>query len=83
VVVTVTDSNQVTAQGSFRMTVSPRYACDINRDGNTNATDERLVIEQALGVVPAVNDLHGSGVVNVADVQLVINAALGLGCAAR
>ena len=54
--------------------------CDINADGNTNVADVQLIINEALGVVPAVHDLNGDGAVNVADVQKVINAALGLGC---
>jgi len=48
-----------------------------------NVADVQLIIDQALGVIPAVNDLNGDNVVNVADVQIVIDAALGLGCAAR
>jgi hypothetical protein len=38
------------------------------------------LIDEALGVAPAANDLNGDGVVNAVDVQIVINAALGLGC---
>jgi hypothetical protein len=41
------------------------------------------MINEALGEVPAVNDLSGDGVVTVVDVQIEINAALGLGCAAK
>ena len=54
--------------------------CDINLDRNTNVSDVQLIINEALGVVPAVHDLNGDGSVNVSDVQKVINAALGLGC---
>ena len=57
--------------------------CDINGDGTTNVADAQLIINEALGVVPAFHDLNGDGAVNVADVQKVINAALGLGCAAQ
>ncbi len=61
-----------------------KYAtCDINGDGNTNVSDIQLVINEALGVVPATHDLNGDGVVNVVDVQIVINAVLGLGCNAH
>jgi hypothetical protein len=58
-----------------------RYAtCDINLDGTANVADVQLIINEALGVIPAVHDLNSDGAVNVADVQIVINAALGLGC---
>jgi hypothetical protein len=48
--------------------------------GVTNVADVQLMINEALGKAPPVDDLVGNGVVNVADVQIVINAALGLGC---
>ena len=60
----------------------PVSPCDINYDGVANVVDVQLIINEALGVTPAVNDLNGDGVVNVVDVQIVINAALGLGCVA-
>jgi hypothetical protein len=56
------------------------FTCDINGDGAVNVVDVQLIVNEALGVTPAVNDLNHDGVVNVADVQIVINAALGLGC---
>ena len=56
--------------------------CDILHEGSTNAADVRAIVNEALGVTPAVNDLNGDGVVNVVDVQIVINAALGSGCSA-
>jgi hypothetical protein len=55
-------------------------ACDVNRDGNIGVSDIQLIIDEALGVAPAVNSLIQAGVVDVADVQSVIQAALGLGC---
>ena len=55
-------------------------ACDINGNGSVNVADVQLVINEVLGVSPAVHDLNHDGHVNVADVQIVINAALGLGC---
>ena len=57
--------------------------CDLKEDGSINVADVQLIINEALGVAPAVDDMNGDGVVNVADVQIVINAALGLGCAAK
>jgi len=69
--------------GSTLLTVSAFSKCDIDQDGVTNVADVQIIIDEALGAAPAVNDLNGDGVVNVADVQIVINAALGLGCSAK
>lgn len=55
-------------------------ACDLDGDQNTNAPDVQLVINEALGVYPALNDLNQDGAVNIVDVQIVMNAALGKGC---
>lgn len=57
--------------------------CDINQDGNTNAADVRLIINQGLGAAEAFNDLRGDGVVNIVDIQIAINAALGFGCSTK
>jgi len=57
--------------------------CDVQHNGDINVADVQLIINEALGVTPAVNDLNGDRVVNVSDVQIEINAALGLGCAAN
>lgn len=65
---------------TFAVTQTGAPACDINGDGNINVADVQIIINEALGVAPAVHDVNGDGVVNVADVQIVINAALGLGC---
>jgi hypothetical protein len=54
--------------------------CNPQQDGSITAADVQLMINQALGVALAANDLNGDGVVNVVDVQIVINVALGLGC---
>jgi uncharacterized repeat protein (TIGR01451 family) len=67
---------------STRFALTNDSKCDINLDGQINVVDVQLIINEALGVAPAVNDLNGDGVVNVVDVQIVINAALGLGCSA-
>jgi hypothetical protein len=61
--------------------VNQYSACDINADGSTNVADVQMMINEALGLAPPVNDLNHDGVVNVVDVQIVISAALGLGCA--
>jgi hypothetical protein len=64
-------------------TILPFGPCDVNQNGIINVADVQLIIDEALGVAPAVNDLNGDGVVNVLDVQIEVNAALGLGCAAN
>jgi hypothetical protein len=56
--------------------------CDLKQTGSITVADVQLIINEALGLAPAVNDLNGDGKVNVIDVQIEINAALGLGCAA-
>ena len=56
------------------------FTCDLIGNGNINVADVQIIINEALGVIPAVHDLNHDGVVDVADVQKEINAALGLGC---
>jgi len=52
---------------------------DVNGDGDVNALDVQLVINEALGIDTGYDcDLNGDGSVNALDVQLVINAALGI-----
>jgi hypothetical protein len=58
----------------------PGYSCDLKGNGVIDASDVRTIINQALGIVQAVNDLNGDHIVNVLDVQIEVNAALGLGC---
>jgi hypothetical protein len=60
---------------------SAQSACSISQSA-TPITDVQLIVNQALGAMPATNDLNGDGVVDVVDVQIVTNAALGLGCSA-
>jgi hypothetical protein len=81
--VTVTDSNLATAQASYTLTVPTFSPCDVNQDGKTNLADWQLVVNEALGAIPAVHDLNQDGVVNLADAQIVTNAILGLGCFAK
>ena len=54
--------------------------CDIHQTGTTNVSDVQTLINQALGVRQANNDLNGDAVVNVIDIQVDLNAALNLGC---
>ena len=54
---------------------------DVNNDGEVNAQDIQLVINEVLGLdIPqdADPDINCDGVVNAQDIQLVINAVLGL-----
>ncbi len=55
-------------------------ACGLRQNGNISVTDVQLMITQASGISPPINDLTGDGAINIADVQIQINAALGLGC---
>jgi sugar lactone lactonase YvrE len=56
------------------------FTCDLNGDESVSVADVQIIINEALGVIPAVHDLNHDGLVNVVDVQKEINAALGLGC---
>ena len=56
------------------------FGCDLNGDGAVNVVDLQLIVNEALGTLPATHDLNGDGKVNVADVQKTVNAALGVGC---
>jgi hypothetical protein len=57
--------------------------CDIKQNGSINVADVQLMVNQALGVAAAVNDLNGDGLVNVVDVRIEIGAALASGCASQ
>jgi hypothetical protein len=69
-------------QGStvLTVTVAALSACDVNQDGIYSVADAQALINEALGIAPAINDLNGDHVVNVTDVQIVMNAAMGRGC---
>jgi uncharacterized repeat protein (TIGR01451 family) len=54
--------------------------CALKQDTAAGIADVQKVINEALGVNQAVDDLNQDGVVNLVDVQIVINAALQLGC---
>jgi hypothetical protein len=40
----------------------------------------QFIVNDALAIVPANNDLNNDGVVNIADIQRVLNAALNSSC---
>jgi hypothetical protein len=81
--VALSNGGVVLATAGDPTTILPFGPCDVNQNGIINVADVQLIIDEALGVAPAVNDLNGDGVVNVLDVQIEVNAALGLGCAAN
>jgi uncharacterized repeat protein (TIGR01451 family) len=81
--VTVTDSNSASADRHYTLAVSPVSPCDIKQNGNLNVADVQLIVNEALGVTQAVDDLSGDGAVSVVDIQIEINAALKLGCTAK
>ncbi len=54
--------------------------CDVNGDGRIDAADVQTIINQVLGIAPAVCDVDGNGMVDIGDVQKVVNAVLGFGC---
>ena len=68
---------------AFALANSTANACFINSDNVVTVADVQVVVNQALGVAQALNDLNLDGVVNVVDIQIEINAALNLGCAAK
>jgi len=51
-------------------------SCDVKQIGSFTVADLKYVINEALGVSSAGNDLNFDGVVNVADIQLVLNSVL-------
>ncbi|MEI9976870.1 MAG: hypothetical protein WDO73_35370 [Ignavibacteriota bacterium] len=57
--------------------VSP---CALTNDGRAGVADIQKLIDEALGISRALDDLNLDGVVNLLDVQIVISAASGAGC---
>jgi hypothetical protein len=55
-------------------------ACAVIGDQLTSVADVQRIINEALGVAAAKDDLDSDGVITVADIEIVINSALGLGC---
>jgi sugar lactone lactonase YvrE len=68
------------ASGSTTLTVTPLGPCDVTQQGLYTVVDAQAIINEALGLAPALNDFNGDKVVNVVDIQIVINAILNLGC---
>lgn len=66
--------------GSTLLTVTPLNACDVIQSGIYSVADVQRIIDEALGALPAVNDLNGDGKASVVEIQIVLNAVLGMGC---
>ena len=78
ITVRATDSDGLYVDSTFAVTVAENRF-DVNNDGQTNAVDVQLVINDALGLpADADADIDKDGKTNAVDVQLVINGALGL-----
>ena len=58
----------------------PGPTCTMTGDATASVADAQFIVNEALGVIAANNDLNGDGMVNIVDVQQVIGAVLGLGC---
>jgi hypothetical protein len=58
----------------------PGFTCAITGDTVVSVADVQLMVNEALGAMPAKDDLDRDSVVNVADVQKVVDAVLNLGC---
>jgi len=58
-------------------------SCSLNQGGLPTLADVQHIIDEALGVKAAANDLNGDGVVNLVDIQMDVNAIRGLGCASN
>jgi uncharacterized repeat protein (TIGR01451 family) len=81
--VTAFDVGSATASATDPTTIVPYAsvkACDVRQDGTMDIADVLQMVNEALGVVPPVNDLNNDHASNVVDVQIVINALAGLGC---
>jgi len=49
-------------------------------DPTASIADVQFIVNEALGIAAANNDLNADGAVNIADVQKVANAAMNSGC---
>jgi streptogramin lyase len=70
----------VTMSAPHSVTANFVSACVLTNDASPSVADVQSMVNEALGIVAATDDLNGDGVVNVVDAQLVLNAAINLGC---
>jgi len=57
-------------------------ACSVTLGASTTVADVQKMVNEALGVSPAVNDLNGDGRIDIVDLQIVTVATMGQGCSA-
>jgi uncharacterized repeat protein (TIGR01451 family) len=69
--------------GASDLTSITEIKCAVNGDLNTDVTAVQYLINEALGLFTANDDLNKDGTVNLVDVQIEMNAALNLGCRAQ
>jgi len=74
--VSVSGGGSASAVANDPTTIVTASPCDVNFDLVTNINDVQMMLKQALGESPAVNNLNGSGGVNLVDVEIVIQAVL-------
>jgi uncharacterized repeat protein (TIGR01451 family) len=58
----------------------PGATCTMTGDSSASVADVQYIVNEALGVIPANNDLNGDGVVNITDIQQVAGAVLHSSC---
>jgi hypothetical protein len=78
--VTVAGGGSAPASAIDPTAISSLGACEVSSPGTIGITDIQTLINQALGLTSALNDLNQDGALNVVDVQIVADAFLGLGC---
>jgi Divergent InlB B-repeat domain/Putative Ig domain len=79
--VSVACCGTLAASRAYLLTIGTVNYCDVMNEGTAvGVLDVHQIINEALGLASASNDLNGDGVVNIADAQIVIGAATGLGC---
>jgi hypothetical protein len=79
VTVSVNETIQ-TNDGETILIPATNRACALTNQVSVVVTDLRTILNEALGIAPAMHDLTGDGVVNIVDAQIVGNAVIGLGC---
>ena len=55
-------------------------SCSTMGDTPLTVVNGQLVVNESLGLTPAIHDVNQDGAVNVTDVQRMLNAVLNLGC---
>jgi hypothetical protein len=61
-------------------TIGPIQQCNVTADFGITVSDVQQMINEALGLASAGDDLNGDGVVNIIDVLLEVNAAITGNC---